>query len=60
MYKYKAVHIPSGQVWEKDIPRMEGPHMLTSWNDFLVLINNWNRVACLTPDKIPVWHYYAD
>ncbi len=60
MYKYKAVYIPTGEVFEKEIKKHESPHFLTDRESFLIKLNDWNRIACLTENNIPVWLYYTD
>ncbi len=60
MYKYKAVYLPTCQVYEKEIKKHEAPHFLTDRYSFLEKLNEWNRIAMLTENNVPVWFYYTD
>jgi len=67
MYKYKRVHVPSGESKEETLEihrmTMPGKSLLFPINkvEFLELVNNWNRLSLLQSNvtgKI-TWMYIA-
>jgi hypothetical protein len=74
IYKYKAIHIPTQRVFEREVLQgymyASGTRVICGQNDFNELLSHWNYQASLqspvvwmyakTFDRVPVYNHFPE